>query len=107
VADASPTLPDLVLYGKPGCHLCEDARATIDRLLRSRADAGLPIPRVVERDILSDPTWERDFFLTIPVVELGGRRLELATSQAKIRVLLADVLDASIPDALASASRQA
>lgn len=98
MADASPTLPDLILYGKPGCHLCEDARAIIDRLLEARAAGGLAVPRVVERDILSDPDWERQFFVTIPVVELGDRRLELATSQAKIRALVSAVLDAGAAD---------
>ncbi len=105
MADPSPTLPDLFLYGKPGCHLCEDARSTIARLLRARTDAGLPNPRVVERDILSDPAWERDFFLTIPVIELGGRRLELATSQARIRALLADVLDSPSAQVIATAPK--
>lgn len=103
MVDPSPSLPDVVLYGKPGCHLCEDARAMIDRLLGARAADGLPVPTVVERDILSDPDWERDFFLTIPVVEIAGRRLELATSQAKIRALLSAVLDGE-PAMRASAS---
>ena len=49
-----------------------------------------------ERDITSDPTWERQFFATIPVVEFDGRRLELATSPAKLRRFLHDVLDGSL-----------
>jgi hypothetical protein len=48
----------------------------------------------VERDIETDPRWERTFFASIPVIELGDRRLELATSAAKLRRLLTDVLDA-------------
>jgi hypothetical protein len=46
-------------------------------------------------DIGSDPDLERRYFATIPVVELGDRRLELATSAAKLRRLLRDVLDGS------------
>lgn len=88
-----PPLPDVVLYGKPGCHLCEDARATLDALMARRARSGLAVARIVERDITTDDAWERDFFLTIPVVEVGGRRLELATSAAKIRALLTAALD--------------
>ena len=53
-------------------------------------------PRLVERDITTDPEWERAFFLTIPVLELGERRLELATSLARVRELLS-ALDAPAP----------
>jgi len=49
-----------------------------------------------ERDIASDPALERQFFPTIPVLELGGERLELATSPAKLRRFLDDVLDESL-----------
>ncbi len=63
-------------------------------LLDERARAGLPSPTLQERDIESDPAWERAYFASIPVVELGDRRLELATSVAKLRRLMTDVLDA-------------
>jgi hypothetical protein len=86
-------LPDLILYGRPGCGLCDEAREVVTALLDARARAGLKAPALVERDIRSDPAWERAFFTTIPVVELDGRRLELATSVAKISRLLSDVLD--------------
>ena len=87
-------LPDLVLYGRPGCHLCDDALAALTALLGERSRAGLPIPTLVERDIESNPAWHDAYFETIPVVELGDRRLELVTSVAKLRRLLTDVLDA-------------
>jgi hypothetical protein len=86
-------LPDLILYGRTGCHLCEDARAALDLLLADRADRGLPVPAIVERDIDTDEDWHRRFVFTIPVVSLGGRELELATSPVKLRRLLEDVLD--------------
>jgi hypothetical protein len=87
-------LPDLVLYGRPGCGLCAETRTILLALQEQRARAGLAVPTLVERDIETDPAWERAFFTTIPVVELGDRRLELATSAAKLRRLLSDVLDA-------------
>jgi hypothetical protein len=87
-------LPDLILYGRPGCGLCEETRAFVTELLAARRAAGLTTPTLVERDIETDPTWQRAFFASIPVVELGGRRLELATSPARVRRLLADVLEA-------------
>jgi hypothetical protein len=87
-------LPDLVLYGRPGCDLCDETRVLLTALREERARAGLAVPRLVERDIETDPSWEQAFFASIPVVELGGHRIELATSAAKLRRLLADVLDA-------------
>lgn len=87
-------LPDLVLYSRPGCGLCDETRTLLAALLDERRRAGLPTPTLVERDIETDPAWEQAYFTSIPVVELGDRRLELATSVAKLRRLLTDVLDA-------------
>jgi hypothetical protein len=87
-------LPDLILYGRPGCHLCDEARELVTDLLEARVRSGLTAPALVERNIESDPVWQRAYFETIPVVELGDQRLELATSAARIRRLLSDVLDA-------------
>jgi len=87
-------LPDLFLYSRAGCHLCDDAREALDALFRERSASGRPNPTLVERDIETDPDWERTYFPSIPVVVLGDRRLEFATSPAKLRRLLADVLDA-------------
>ena len=87
-AEASPTLPDLVLYGREGCHLCDEAREIVVALLAQRQAAGAGAPRLVERDITADPEWERRFLTTIPVLELGERRLELATSPSAIRRFL-------------------
>jgi hypothetical protein len=86
-------LPDLVLYGRSGCHLCEEARAIVLALLAERADRGLPAPRLVDRDIESDPDWHRANLASIPVIEIGDRRLELVTSSSRIRRLLEDALD--------------
>jgi len=88
-------LPELVLYGRPGCHLCEDARATLEAILVDRRSRGLPAPALVERSIEGDDDLQRRYAFTIPVVTLGGRELELATSPAKLRRLVEDVLDAA------------
>lgn len=86
-------LPDLILYGRPGCHLCEDARGTLASLLARRAAAGLAAPPLVERSIEDDVELHRRYLLTIPVVACGSRELELATTAAKVRRFLAEVLD--------------
>ena len=87
-------LPDLILYARPGCGLCDETRTFVIGFLEARREAGLRAPNLVERDIEADPGWERTFMSSIPVLELGDRRLELATSPAKVRRLLTDVLDA-------------
>ncbi len=89
-------LPDLVLYTRPGCHLCDETRAIVQGLLEDRAARGRRTAAIRERDISSDPAWEREFFASIPVLELDGRRLELATSFAKVRRFLDDALDGSL-----------
>jgi hypothetical protein len=94
-----PPLPDLILYGRPDCGLCAEARELIAALLDERRRDGLPSPAVVERDIDTDPAWQRAYFAAIPVVELGDRRLDVATSAVKLRRLLADVLDPTPVDA--------
>jgi hypothetical protein len=92
----STPLPELILYTRAGCHLCDEARAIVQGLLEDRAARGRRTAALHERDIATDPVLERQLFATIPVVELGGRRLELATSPAKLRRFLDDVLDGSL-----------
>jgi hypothetical protein len=91
-ADGAPPI-ELVLYTRPGCGLCTETRAFLTALLARRAADGRPAPALVERDIESDPAWERAFFAEIPVIELADRRLTLATSPARIERLLSEVLD--------------
>ena len=95
---SGPPLPDLILYGRADCGLCDDARDLLRALLDERGASGLPTPTLREIDIESDPALERALFTSIPVVELGGRRLETVTSLAKLRRLLAEVLDAEPAD---------
>ena len=91
---SSAPLPDLVLYGRPGCHRCDEAHEALTALLDERRRDGRPVPDLQVRDIESDASWQRAYAATIPVVELGDRRLELVTSVARLRRLLTDVLDA-------------
>jgi hypothetical protein len=94
-----PAPAAVVLYRAPGCHLCEDARAVVDAHLAARRSAGRSAPPVVERDIHADDTLLRAFVETIPVVEVGSLRLELATSPARVRAFLDAALDAAPPTA--------
>jgi hypothetical protein len=85
-------LPDLVLYARPGCSLCEEAREAIGLVLADRVARGLVVPTVVERDIEADPELHRSLFERIPVVELGDQRVELVVSIGKLRRLLNEVI---------------
>ena len=89
-------LPQLTLYTRDGCHLCAEARALVQGLLEDRAARALPIAGLIERDITTNPDWERAFFDRIPVLELRGQRLDLAVSPARIRAFLANALDGSL-----------
>jgi len=90
---AATPLPDVVLYTRAGCHLCDETRDALQSLLEDRAATGRPIAHVREVDIDADPDHRRAFADTIPVVELKGRRLQLATSPARLRRFLAEGLD--------------
>ena len=93
IEGVTPPLPDLVLYTRPGCHLCEEARDAVQSALEDRAAVGLPVPHVVERNIEADPELHRQFLERIPVLELDGRRLELLVTAGKVRRMLSDALD--------------
>lgn len=92
-------LPDLILYSRPGCHLCDEAREAIEAVLADRRTRGLPVPAVVEIDIESDPELHRRFLERIPVVELAASRIELIVTVGKLRRVFADVLDGTQADA--------
>jgi glutaredoxin len=55
----------LVLYGRAGCHLCDDARAVLQRI-------GHPFEEV---DIEADDALLRRYLERIPVVALDGEEL--------------------------------
>jgi glutaredoxin len=60
---------EIVLYGRPGCHLCDDARVVLERI---RAE--LPFA-LVERDIEADDALLRAYLERIPVIALDGEEL--------------------------------
>ena len=56
----------VTLYGKPGCHLCDEAREVL-RAVRARRAFDLE-----EVDITRDPALEREYRERIPVVAVDG-----------------------------------
>jgi glutaredoxin len=70
----------LVLYGRPGCHLCDDARAALQRV-------GHPFAEV---DIETDDALLRRYVERIPVVALDGEELsDFFVDEAHLRERLA------------------
>jgi glutaredoxin len=59
----------VTLYGRPGCHLCDDARAALERLRTSHPFA------LEERDIEQDDELHRRYLERIPVICLDGEEL--------------------------------
>jgi glutaredoxin len=57
----------LTLLGKPGCHLCDEAREVLARVA---AELGVPWD---ERDVTSDDALFEEYGDRIPVVLLDGR----------------------------------
>ena len=77
-------MTQVTLYGKPGCCLCDDARA---ELAAVRADRPFELTEV---DVSVDPALWRAYGERIPVVEIDGEEaFELHVERAE----LARVLD--------------
>jgi glutaredoxin len=62
-------VPTIDLYGRPGCHLCDDARAQLQVL---RDELGFAL---IEHDIEADDALHRRYLERIPVVALEGEEL--------------------------------
>jgi glutaredoxin len=61
--------PTITLYTRPDCHLCDDARAVLERI---RADEPFDLTEV---DIESDDRLFKAYLERIPVVALDGEPL--------------------------------
>lgn len=59
---------EITLISKPGCHLCDDARPIIERVV-----AGFDGVSLTELSILEDPALEERWSDDIPVVLIDGR----------------------------------
>jgi glutaredoxin len=64
----SPKEHRITLLGKPGCHLCDEARAVVARVAE---DLGVPWE---ERSILDDEELMAEYSEEIPVVLIDGRQ---------------------------------
>jgi glutaredoxin len=76
--------PRVLLYSKPGCHLCEEAAAVISRVCE---DVGVSWREV---NILDDPQLSRMYAEEIPVTFVDGRQHDFwRVDEQRLRTALA------------------
>ncbi len=63
------TAPSIRVYSRPGCHLCDELIAALEPIC-AEFDACIDVV-----DVSASLALERDYGLSIPVVELAGREL--------------------------------
>jgi len=61
----------LTLYSRPGCHLCDEMKAVVQRVVRAMA---APIG-IEEIDISTDAALEARYGLEIPVLLIDGKKV--------------------------------
>jgi len=75
---------DVTIYSRPGCHLCEEAKAQIAPLLKEFG------ARLTEINIDEDPELRARYDYDVPVIFLGARkaakhRIDLAQFRRQLR----------------------
>ena len=75
--------PRVTLYGRAGCHLCEEARAVIEAVCADLGEA------YVEVDIDTDPALVERFTDEVPVTFVDGRQHDFwRVDPARLRTAL-------------------
>ena len=65
---------ELTLIGKPGCHLCEDAEAAIDRVLATFLAANPSVSvSIAQQNVLDDAELAARYSEEIPVLLINGK----------------------------------
>ena len=72
----------VTLYTRPGCHLCEQAKADLESLRDQYPH------RLVEIDIESDPALLKKYMAEIPVIEAGPYLLKAPFDKQKLMMTL-------------------
>ena len=73
----------VVLLGRPGCHLCDSARAVVERVVTDLGEG------YVERDVTDDPAALREYGDSIPVVFVDGVVVDFwRVSEPRLRAAL-------------------
>jgi hypothetical protein len=73
----------VVLIGKPGCHLCDDAREVVARVTAERGET------FTELSILDDPDLRERYWEQIPVTLVDGAPHDFwRVDEARLRAAL-------------------
>lgn len=84
----------VTLIGKPGCHLCDDARAVVEGVL-----AEFPAVRMLEQSILDDPGLHERYWDEIPVVLIDEAVHTIYRVDAeRLRAALSRTVSGAVPD---------
>jgi glutaredoxin len=82
-------VPTVVLYTRPECHLCDQAREVLEAVRDGGRGADFEL---VERDITLDDDLHRRYLERIPVVEIDGEEaFELFVDAGELRQRLGRV----------------
>jgi glutaredoxin len=74
----------VTLYSKPGCHLCDDARAVIERVCAELHES------YDELSILDDPALAEEYADEIPVTLVDGKQHDFwRVDETRLRAALA------------------
>lgn len=77
--------PRVTLYGRPGCHLCDEARAVIQRVCAELGE------EYVEVSIDDDPDLVQRFSEEVPVTFVDGRQHDFwRVDERRLRAALAE-----------------
>lgn len=63
-------MPELTLIGKPGCHLCDEARTVVEQVVADLRAEGVAVA-LWERSILDDAQLDVRWHDDVPVVLIG------------------------------------
>jgi len=76
----------LTLYSKPGCHLCDDMKVVVKRVIQSAR----PPVQLEEIDITTDPDLEARYGMEIPVLLVDGKKAaKYRITEDELRSILA------------------
>jgi glutaredoxin len=77
----------LTIYSRPGCHLCDEMKTAVDRVVRA-----IQTPVAIEEiDISADPDLEARYGLEIPVLLVDGKKVaKYRISEQELTRLLRD-----------------
>jgi glutaredoxin len=78
----------LTIYSKPGCHLCDDMKSLVHRVIATHVNAATIT--LDEIDISTDPVLLDRYGLEIPVLMIDGKKVaKYRVSEPQLRRMVA------------------